>query len=131
MRAWMSGLTIGLALLAGCKGGSGDVTKYIPAESNAREALQAALTRWKDGEAQPAPFPQGKVTVQVVDQAWTGGLKLQGFEITGEETGSGGPRVFNVKLKTAKGEQTTKYYVVGIDPLWVYGESDYKKMTGG
>ena len=38
--------------------------------------------------------------------------------------------MFNVKLKTAKGEQATKYYVLGIDPLWVYGETDYKKMTG-
>ena len=66
----------------------------------------------------------------MIDQAWAGGLKLQGFEITGEESRRTGPRVFNVKLKTPKGEQATKYYVVGIDPLWVYGEADYKKLIG-
>jgi hypothetical protein len=39
--------------------------------------------------------------------------------------------VFTVKLKTAKGEQTLKYYVFGIDPLQVYSEPDYRKLTGG
>jgi hypothetical protein len=130
MRAWLCGLAVGLGLLTGCKDGGGEA-KFIPAESNAREALEAALKKWQDGEPQPAEFPLGKVKVQVVDQVWAGGLKLQGFEIVGEEPASGGPRVFDVKLKTPKGEQATKYYVVGIDPLWVYGESDYKKMTGG
>ena len=120
---------IGLALLAGCDK-SGGTGKYVPNESNARQALEAALTKWKDGEARPGEFAVGKTKVQVVDQAWAGGLKLDGFEIVGEETAAGGPRVFTVKLKMAKREQTTKYYVVGIDPLWVYGEADYKKLIG-
>jgi hypothetical protein len=131
MRAWACGLVVGLGLLAGCdRGGSGGEGKFVPAQANAREALEAALTKWKEGQAQPGEIPVGKVKVQVIDQAWAGGLKLQGYEITGEESGATGPRVFNVKLKTAKGEQATKYYVVGIDPLWVYGEADYKKLTG-
>lgn len=129
MRAWACGLVLGLGVLAGCNKG-GDEAKYVPPESNARLALETALTKWKDGEPQPGEFPMGKVKVQVVDQAWAGGLKLTGFEIAGDESGAGGPRVFNVKLKTARGEQATKYYVLGIDPLWVYGEADYKKMTG-
>jgi hypothetical protein len=131
MRAWACGLVVGLGLAAGCdRGGGGGEGKFVPAQANAREALEAALTRWKDGQAQPGEIPVGKVKVQVIDQAWAGGLKLQGYEITGEESGNTGPRIFNVKLKTAKGEQATKFYVVGIDPLWVYGEADYKKLTG-
>lgn len=130
MRAAACGWVVGLAVLAGCDKAA-DTGKYVPAGSSAREALEAALTKWKDGEARPGEFTAGKVKVQVVDQAWAGGLKLQGFEITGEESASGGPRVFNVKLKTGKGEQAAKYYVVGIDPLWVYGEADYQKLTGG
>jgi len=131
IRVWLRVLAVGFCLAAGCKDGGGDETKFIPAESNAREALEAALKKWQDGEPQPATFPFGKVKVQVVDQTWSGGLKLQGFEILGEDPETKGPRVFNVKLKTPKGEQTTKYYVVGIDPLWVYGEPDYRKMIGG
>ena len=76
-----------------------------------------------------APVETG-VTVEVLDQNWSSGQKLQSFEIVGDETGAG-PRIFTVKLKTAKGEQTVKYYVVGIDPLWVYSEADYKKQMGG
>jgi hypothetical protein len=129
MRVLACGVAAGLALLAGCDRG-GDTGRYVPNESNARQALETALTKWKDGEPKPGEFTVGKARVQVVDQAWAGGLKLQGFEITGEEGASGGPRVFGVKLKTAKGEQATKYYVVGIDPLWVYGEADYQKLTG-
>lgn len=120
---------VGLAVLAGCNSG-GDTGRYVPPEASARQALEAALTQWKDGEAKPGEFELGKAKIQVVDQTWAGGVKLHGFEITGEEAGSAGPRVFNVKLKTAKGEQVTKYYVVGIDPLWVYGEADYKKLVG-
>jgi hypothetical protein len=131
MRAWACGLVVGLGLVTGCDKGGGGAGKFVPTESNARGALEAALNKWKEGQAQPGEIPLGKVKVQVIDQAWAGGLKLQAYEITGEESAdSTGPRVFNVKLKTSKGDQATKYYVVGIDPLWVYGEADYKKLTG-
>lgn len=117
-------------LAAGCKGTKEQ--SYVPSGTNARQALEAALTKWKEGVAKPAPFPVGKVTVQVADQGWEAGQKLQAYEVVGEEPAEGtGPRVFTVKLKTAKGEQTLKYYVFGIDPLQVYSEPDYRKLTGG
>jgi hypothetical protein len=118
-------VVVGLA--AGCKD---EVKNYTPSETNARQALETALTQWRDGQAKPAPFPLGKVTVQVADQNWEAGQKLQGFEIVGDDAAASGPRTFTVKLKTAKGEQTTKYYVFGIDPLQIYSEPDYKKLTG-
>jgi hypothetical protein len=120
----------GLAVAAGCSKGGGE-ERYVPAESNAREALTAALTKWKNGEPISGQVPVGKVKVQVLDQAWTNGVKLQEYDIVGEEPPAGaGPRVFSVRLKTAKGEQTARYYVFGIDPLWVCDEAGYKKMSG-
>jgi hypothetical protein len=123
---WTGFLLVGLA--AGCKDGA---KNYTPSETNARAALETALTQWRDGQARPAPFPLGKVTVQVADQNWEAGQKLLGFEIVGDDGATSGPRAFTVKLKTAKGEQTTKYYVFGIDPLQVFSEPDYRKLTGG
>jgi hypothetical protein len=118
-------VVVGLA--AGCKD---EVKNYTPSEANARAALEQALTQWQNGQAKPAPFQVGRVTVQVADQSWAAGQKLQGFEIVGDDGATTGPRAFTVKLKTPKGEQSTKYYVFGIDPLQIYSEPDYKKLTG-
>jgi hypothetical protein len=123
-------LWLAVLALAGCN--SADEKKYTPPDNTARQALETALGHWRDGQPKPEPFSLNKVSVQVLDQAWTSGQKLQGFEIQSEEPPAGsGPRVYAVKLKTQKGEQTVKYYVVGIDPLWVYSEADYKKQMGG
>jgi hypothetical protein len=124
---WLT--VLGLGLLAGCN--SADEKKYTPTETTARQALETALGKWRDGQARPEKFTQGKTAVEVQDQAWASGQKLQGFEILSEESPGTGPRVYLVKLKTQKGEQTVKYYVVGIDPLWVFAESDYRKQMGG
>ncbi len=118
----------GAAILAGCSKNPG-AEQFIPPAANARQALDAALTRWKGGQS-PEKFPFENATVQIADAAWASGLKLTGFEIVSEEANEG-PRAFNVKLKTSRGEQALKYYIVGIDPLWIYAEADYKKMSGG
>jgi hypothetical protein len=128
MRRYVSILIVGVGFLAGCTK-SGE-EKYTPPAATAHKALETALTQWRDGQAKPAQFALDKLKVEVVDQNWTDGQKLQSFEIGGEEPNTSGPRVFSVKLKTEKGEQTVKYYVVGIDPLWIYGEADYRKLTG-
>lgn len=121
-------LVIGLGLLAGCTKPGAE--KYTPPSASARQALETALTQWRDGQTKPAQFALDRVKVEVLDQSWTDGQKLQSFEIVGEEPNTSGPRVFTVKLKTEKGDRTVKYYVVGIDPLWIYGEADYQKLTG-
>lgn len=121
-------VVIALGASVGCNKSAEE--KYTPSAANARQALEMALTQWQSGQEKPAQFAFEKVKVEVVDQAWTTGQKLERFEIVSEEPNSGGPRVFSVKLKTVKGEQTAKYYVVGIDPLWIYGEADYRKLTG-
>ena len=129
MRRAVGLLFVGLAALAGCNKASEE--RYTPPSSSARQALETALTQWREGQAKPSQFTFEKVKVEVLDQNWADGQKLQSFEILGEEPNmAGGPRIFTVKLKTAKGEQNAKYYVVGIDPLWIYGEADYRKLTG-
>ncbi len=115
--------------VVGCqKSGQG---KYTPSGNQARQALEAALAQWRDGQAKPEQFPLDKVKVVVADENWSGGQKLKAFEILGDEAGATGPRVFTVKLTTTKGEQTLKYYVVGIDPLLIYAEPDYRKYFAG
>ena len=123
-------IALGTLLLAGCTKSGGE-ERYIPSEASARQALESALTRWRDGQAKPEKFALDKVSVEILDQVWSSGQKLTGFEILSEESVAGGPRVFSVKLKSARGDMTVKYYVVGIDPLWIYSEADYRKMTGG
>src|SRR5437773_951730 len=92
---WLMLAAAGLA--AGCKGTTEQ--KFVPSETNARQALELALTKWKDGEAKPSAFPLGKVTIQVADQTWESGQKLQAYEVVGEEPATEtGPRVFTVKL---------------------------------
>src|SRR5262249_62349763 len=113
--------------LAGCPN-SGE-QKFIPSEATARQALETAMNAWKGGQAKPGKLSMGSVGVQVVDSAWDSGQKLSDFEIVSEESGDG-PRWFTVKLTLARGTQTVKYVVLGKDPVWVYGEADYKKLSG-
>jgi hypothetical protein len=72
----------------------------------------------------------GDVGIAVIDPAWSAGQKLSAFEIVEERKGDG-PRFFTVKLTTSRGRQTVTYVVLGIDPLWVYTEAEYKKVSGG
>lgn len=131
MRIALMAVAFGCLAMVGCKG-EGGIEKYTPSANDARTALETSLKNWKDGQAKPAKFTQGKVNVEVVDQNWTDGQKLQDYEILTEEPSDGvGPRSFSVKLKTNKINATVKYFVVGKDPLWIYGERDYKKLSGG
>src|SRR5688572_33251322 len=106
MRARLGLLVVGLASLGGCK--DAGVEKYTPPESKARQALEAALSRWRDGQARPEPFVIDAVSVQILDTAWASGQKLHGFEILSEEHDGTGPRFYSVKMKTPKGDQTVK-----------------------
>lgn len=112
---------------AGCsKRGEGHL---VPSEATAREALETALNAWQGGQTKPETLRAGKVGVEVLDDAWQSGEKLTAYEITAEEGGNG-PRWFTVKLTLQKGPRTVKYVVLGNDPIWVYTEAEYKKLSG-
>jgi hypothetical protein len=120
-----------VAALAGCSGKGGQVGDFTPPEANARKALEAALTHWQSG-GQPGAVPGTAPVVQVIDSKWKAGQQLKSYEITGEEpvTGSG-PRTFRVRLNTVKGPPVdTRYAVLGIDPLMVYRDEDFQKLSG-
>jgi hypothetical protein len=102
----------------------------VPPDDKARQALEAALAAWQNGQA-PGKVEAGPVPIQVVDSRWRAGQKLRGFEILKEEPGEG-PKVYSVRLTLTKpaGVQTVRYLVVGKVPLWVYREDDYRKQAG-
>jgi len=121
-----------LLLLVSC--GQPAVQQYVPAVSVARSAVQVALEAWKSGklEAEAGSIPGG-AKLQVLDRDWRSGKKLSSFEIVRELPGApSGPRQFRAKL-TYDGEKApveTTYHVVGIDPLLVFRDEDYRKTTG-
>ena len=123
-------LMVVLAVAAGCSRG-GKVEDFTPAAANARKALESALGHWQGG-GQPGAVPGTSPGVEVTDAKWKAGLKLKAYEITGEETPDGvGPRFFKVRLTPATGAAVeTRYAVLGIDPLLVYRDEDYQKLSG-
>jgi hypothetical protein len=104
---------------------------FIPKEEESREALTIALTAWKKGEKWEK-IPAGESTIQVLDNKWRAGQQLADFQILEADPANAGPQWFTVKLvmKKPAGELKVRYVVVGIDPLWVYREEDYKKSSG-
>jgi hypothetical protein len=122
-------LTAGLLLLAGCSPG-GKVEDFTPPADNARKALEAALNHWQAGN-KPGTVPGTSPTVEVLDSKWKAGQKITAYEVLGEEPAGPGPRTFKVRLTVANGPPLeVRYVVVGIDPLWVYRDEDYKKVSG-
>ena len=111
----------------GC--GRESTAKYIPSSTVAREALQTALTTWQSGTAH-GTIESTQPAINVFDLRWQGGQKLESFQIVEEITGQEQP-AFGVKIKlNNKPEETNTYLVVGIDPLLIFRDIDYKKATG-
>ncbi len=119
----------GLLFLVGCSREGKRTEDFTPPADKARQALEAALNHWKSGQ-QPGQVPGTSPTVEVVDSKWKAGQKLKEFEILGEEPGTE-PRFFKVRLTPPTGPaQEVRYAVLGIDPLWVYREEDFKALSG-
>jgi hypothetical protein len=116
-------------LLAACT--SRKAGDFIPKEAQSRQALTTALTAWKNGEKW-LKIPAGASTIEVLDNKWRAGQQLADFQILEADPAGQGPQWFTVKLvmKKPAGELKVRYVVVGIDPLWVYREEDYKKTSG-
>jgi hypothetical protein len=113
----------------GCAARSYD--HLIPAETKSREALEEALSAWESGGTDSKVLAPG-MTIQVLDAKWRAGQKLARYEILNVESDEDGKSWFNVKLvmKKPAGEQMTRYVVIGLEPIWVYREEDYKQATG-
>jgi hypothetical protein len=131
-----AGAILTLAAALGCSGqGTGH---YVPPEPASRKALESALDAWKDGKlsAGKGGEPAGKVpdsspSVFFVDSRRKRAQQLENYEVVKEES-EGGNTFFSVKLtlKGPRAEEVVRYVVVGVDPLWVYREEDFKSGAG-
>jgi len=120
-------VVLGLFLLAGCSGRN-SLSRYEPSKQVARNAIDSALKTWKTGV--PLGPIAGKPEINLFDERWQSGKKLESYEILEEVAGSEHPQ-FKVRLKIAGSkEEVNEYLAVGIDPLLVFREKDYQKATG-
>jgi hypothetical protein len=118
-----------MLLACGCGKTESD---YQPSPTAAHDALTAGLTAWKEGKA-PADLASapGPPVVRFADYQWTAKKRLANFRLLDETpTLEGSTQKFRVELELA-GEkpQTTEYYVVGIDPLWIMRDRDYQQTS--
>ena len=120
-------LILSLVLAAGAGCGRGN--RYVPSTSAGRQALEAALTAWQNGQ------PVGKIEtastpVQAVDSGWGKKQKLTSYEILEEVAREDGRRCFKVRLhlQNPPATQEVHYLVVGRSPLWVFREEDYQSF---
>jgi hypothetical protein len=84
---------------------------------------------WQNGQ------PAGRIAasspvVEGVDTHRRPGQKLQSYAILGEVAGDS-PRCFAVRLnlENPRQEQTARFVVIGLDPLWVLRHEDYEMMA--
>src|SRR4029077_6422511 len=104
---------------------------FIPAPDNARSALEKALQSWKAGQPVGRVAGASKPGIEVVDSEWKSGKRLLDFTIIQEDSEHGNNRSFTVRLTPAKGPpREVKYVIVGIDPLWIYRDTDFQKLSG-
>jgi len=116
-------------LLTACSREGSKTQDFTPPSEKARQALEAALNHWQGGHP-PGTVPGTNPPLEVVDSKWKAGQKLTSYEIIGEESGTE-PRFFKVRLTPTQGAAIeVKYAVFGIDPLYVYREEDYQKLSG-
>jgi hypothetical protein len=114
-------------LSLGC--GSGGITRYVPTSTTAKKTLETALETWKSG-AVHGPITSSKPAINVFDARWQAGEKLDSYEIIEEVKGSEHPQ-FKVRLQLkGQPEEMLFYRVIGIDPLLVFRDADYKKTIG-
>lgn len=122
-------LSLAVGGLAGCGREGKKIEDFTPPADKARAAVEAALEHWKAGNP-PGRVPNTTPAVEVTDSKWRGGQKLKGYEVLGEEPGTE-PRFFKVRLTPPAGAaQEVRYAVVGIDPLLVFREDDFRALSG-
>jgi hypothetical protein len=111
------------AALAGCGSGAAP----LPSTALARQALQASLDAWKAGKPASALVTE-KPSIETVDFEWKAGKALAEYTIDSETPGKG-TQTFGATL-TLKGTPTPKkveYMVLGLDPVRIYRDEDFKR----
>jgi hypothetical protein len=114
--ATLFALATAATLMPGCSG-NGRAAAVDPAR--ARDALKTALESWKRGETIDS-LKSGSPSIVAQDFDWMAGLKLVGYEITGDGKDDDANLRIPVKLtlRSPQGKVATKAvsYVVGTSP---------------
>jgi hypothetical protein len=120
-----------LATIAGCERGDGEAPTpaFVPSWAEARQALESALSAWRDT---PSPLPESFDIrgVQFVHRRRKLDQRLLSFQVLGQ-TDVKNARQFTVRLNL-EGEESpelVKYHIVGRDPVWVFRLDDYEMFS--
>jgi hypothetical protein len=118
-------LCVTLALALGCRAQTPGPLD-APAPSQAKTALVASLDSWKDGRRDSGGLIGKSPAVGVVDTLRPE-RPLESYEVLDPASREGPARSFVVRLGLGDPaeEITTRYLVVGQDPLWVFRQEDY------
>jgi hypothetical protein len=119
------------ALAAGCgtSGGNRSPDAFVPPVETARSALEASLRAWRGGH--PAgPAEASGTRVEVWDSERDPARPLKSFEILGP-VDADRARGFAVRLAFdgPPEEEVVRYLVLGQDPLWVFRQEDYERIS--
>ena len=87
-----------------------------------------ALQTWRSGTAY-GPIEDSKPVINVFDARWQAGKKLESYEVLEEVKNTDQPE-FKVRLKLeGEPEETATYLVIGIDPINVFRDVEYKQSS--
>lgn len=101
---------------------------FLPSWSEARQALDWALSTWRDSPDPPRLIVSPKV--QFVDQQRRPGERLKAYEILAQ-TDVENARQFTVRLtlENEPSPRLTRYVVIGREPVWVFRFEDYDMIS--
>jgi hypothetical protein len=122
-------LALGCAA-AGCGDAPrGPVEFVAPGIESAKAALVASLDAWKADRRASGVMVGSKPSIGIVD-AGRADRPLLEYEVIGPLMVVGKARPFAVRLVLDAPRETvsTRYLVLGQDPLWVYRQEDFDRM---
>lgn len=123
-------MVLALFLCLNTGGCGGSSKNYAPTAEGAKETLDRALSAWQKGEkSNSLETASPPINVSIAD--WQAGKVLEKFEILKEEPVPGEVnKMFstNLRLKGAKSDTKARFIVIGREPIWVYGENDFKNL---
>ncbi len=115
-----------ISFISGCGGNSPQ--QYETNSTIAKSTIEKALSAWKSGGR--VETIAGKPAINMFDARWQNGAKLESFEVLDEVLGNE-HRQYKVRIKLEnEPSEVDEYLVVGIDPLLVFRDVDYRKTSG-
>jgi hypothetical protein len=119
------------ATITACERDDGEPAKpgFVPSWVEARQALESALSTWRDA---PVPLPASFdiPAVEFVDSQRKTNQRLLSFQILGQ-TDVEYIRQFTVRLNLEGEEspQLVKYNIVGRQPVWIFRLENYEMIS--